>query len=67
MTSHYRDMMVEVLRDFDNNQHSDEFYNAISWIGLKNTEAWNDPSVDQSAINSIITNAIQNETHNCNN
>lgn len=38
MTSHYRDMMVEVLRDFDNNQHSDEFYNAISWIGLKNTE-----------------------------
>lgn len=35
MESHYRDMMIEALRDFDNNQHSDVFYNAISWIGLK--------------------------------
>lgn len=67
MASHYRDMIVNALKDFDNNQHSDAFYNAIAWMGLKNTEAWNDPSVNQSQINSIINNAIANETHNCTN
>ncbi|MGO2403589.1 hypothetical protein, partial [Mesonia sp.] len=65
MASHYRDMIVDALRDFDDNQHSDTFYNAIAWIGLKNTEAWNDPSVNQSLINLIINNAISNETHSC--
>ncbi|MFN4764671.1 hypothetical protein ACKGJN_16190, partial [Gillisia sp. Q332] len=67
MASHYRNMMIAALKDFDNNQHSPEFYNAISWMGLKGTVAWDDPSVNQSQINSIITNAITNETHNCTN
>ncbi|MFD2697618.1 hypothetical protein ACFSQ0_06405 [Mesonia sediminis] len=58
-------LIKNALKDFDNNQHSDAFYNAIAWIGLKNTEAWNDPSVNQSQIDSIINNAISNETHNC--
>ena len=67
MASHYRNMMIAALKDFDNNQHSDEFYNAIAWAGLKGTKAWNDPTVNQSQINSIITNAISNETHSCTN
>ncbi|MFN4764662.1 hypothetical protein ACKGJN_16145, partial [Gillisia sp. Q332] len=67
MASHYRNMMIAALKDFDNNQHSPEFYNAIAWIGLKGTVAWDDPSISQSQINSIITNAITNETHNCTN
>ncbi len=46
---------------------SDAFYNAIAWMGLKGTKAWNDPSVDQAAINSIINNAVTNETHTCTN
>ena len=67
MASHYRSMMGNALKDFDNNQHSDAFYNAIAWMGLKGTKAWNDPSVDQAAINSIINNAVTNETHTCTN
>tara|TARA_R110002020_G_scaffold202316_1_gene405412 strand:+ start:1039 stop:1434 length:396 start_codon:yes stop_codon:yes gene_type:complete len=67
MASHYRSMMAIALKDFDNNQHSDAFYNAIAWMGLKGTKAWNDPSVDQAAINSIINNAVTNETHTCTN
>ncbi len=37
------------------------------WLGLKNTVAWNDPSLDQTSINTIITNAKQNETYSCTN
>lgn len=67
MATHYRDMMIEALKDFDNNQHSDEFYNALSWVGLQGTNAWNHPSINQTAITASIINIIQNETHDCNN
>ena len=66
MATHYRDMVKEAIKDFDNNQHSDEFYDALSWIGLKNTVAWSS-NTNQSAINTIITNAMTNETKKCTN
>jgi hypothetical protein len=67
MASHYREMIVSALKDFDNNQHTDAFYNALAWIGLKNTVAWNASSTDRASINAIISNAIKNETHDCTN
>lgn len=34
MAQHYRQIIVEVLKQFDNNVHSDEIYNSLAWIGL---------------------------------
>lgn len=67
MAQHYRDMVKEAIKDFDNNQNTDEFYDALSWIGLKNTVAWNNPNINQTNINNIITNAIANESKDCTN
>ena len=81
MAEHYRSMIVDALKDFDNNQHTNEFYKALAWAGLKGTgatnpttglplnatEAWKNLTPTQRAdINSIISNTIQNETHDCN-
>jgi hypothetical protein len=34
MAQHYRQIVVQVLKQYDGNAHSDEFYNALAWIGL---------------------------------
>ena len=59
--------MADALSDYDDNQHSQEFYEALSWIGLKkDTVAWNNLSPEEQAnINSQIQNAMQNGP--CNN
>lgn len=66
IASHYREMIKIAVKEFDNNQHSEEFYDALSWIGLKNTVAWNN-NPNQLSINTIINNANSNETKNCTN
>lgn len=66
MAQHYINIMSTALKDFDNNAHDNTFYNALSWIGLKNTVAWNNlTQTQQDNINLIIQNAIQNENYNC--
>ncbi len=62
MAEHYIDIMADALSDYDDNQHSQEFYEALSWIGLKeDTVAWNNLSPEQQAyINSQIQNTMQN-------
>ena len=68
MAQHYIDVMVGALKDFDNNAHTDSFYESLAWIGLKGTVAWNNlPESQRNIIDQTIQNAIQNESHNCNN
>lgn len=60
MAQHYINIMSDALSDYDDNQNSQDFYEALAWIGLKDTVAWDDPATDQSSINTHIQNALQN-------
>ena len=35
MATHYRETIADVLKGFDNAQHSDAFYEALAWEGLR--------------------------------
>ena len=44
MAGHYRGVIKQGMRDFDmltGGYHSNEFYEALSWGGLKGTQSWN--------------------------
>jgi hypothetical protein len=34
MAQHYRQTIIQTLKEFDNNSHTDQFYNALAWNGL---------------------------------
>ncbi|MBF0694655.1 MAG: hypothetical protein IR153_06320 [Flavobacterium sp.] len=57
MAQHYRDVIINMLKEFDNNSQSDEVYEALAWQGLMNTTAWNNLDASQQAaiINTITT------------
>ncbi len=78
MAAHYRQTIVEGLKYFDNNNHTEEYYNAIAWEGLaqikdKNgdneliyTEAWKELSLsEQSKILQIISNEKKYGNKDC--
>ena len=52
MATHYRKTISNILRTFDNNQHSSQFYNDLAWEGLQGTTAWN--KLSNSERNRII-------------
>lgn len=66
MASHYRDIVSAVLAQYDNNQQAQNIYQALAWIGLKGTTAWNILSQqEQNSINTTISNYYQNATNVC--
>ena len=75
MASHYRNTIAKGLKQFDNGQHSDAFYNALAWEGLSEikdlngnqdkiyTEAWKELSTNEQQ---EILNTISYEKKNGN-
>jgi hypothetical protein len=60
----YRNVIKEALIQYDNNQHPEDFYNTLSWFGLKGTTAWNNLSQAQrDQINVSLQNIYQNEPY----
>lgn len=53
-----REILVEAMKEFDNQiidsggtipeYHTEDWYQAMSWYGLKNTRAWNDFKMNNS-------------------
>ena len=80
MAEKYRNTIKSALAQYDNNQHTDAFYNALVWSGLmgtgtynsttglydQSTAAWiNTPQVERISIHNTITNFQQNDTDIC--
>lgn len=79
MADYYRNTIAQGLKQFDNSQHSDSYYDALAWEGLAEikdanndyeliyTEAWKKLSTsEQQEILQIITNEKQNGSKECN-
>lgn len=80
MASYYRSTIAKGLKQFDNGQHLDDYYDALAWVGLNenlkdnnnqgatyNTLAWDSLKTDkQNAILDIIKDEKKNGNKNCN-
>ena len=55
MAQHYIDAIAGALKEFDQSQHSDSFYNDMAWGGLEGTTVWSNLSASER---NRITNAI---------
>jgi len=63
MAQHYRDIIEQVLEEFDNTQ-TDEVYEALAWTGLQNTVAWN--NLSQSERDNITQTVTDFNSNNSN-
>lgn len=67
MAAHYRTTIVEIRKEYDNNGHSNQFYNDLAWEGLHNTTAWDQESpAERTRITNAIINLKNNGNKNCN-
>lgn len=41
MAAHYIEVISDIVSEFDNNNHSRQFYEDIAWEGLHKTSSWN--------------------------
>ena len=57
MAAHYRETIADILKEFDGNQHSNQFYMDLAWEGLHGTVAWNNLSNSERT---RITNEVEN-------
>ena len=57
MAAHYITVIADILKEMDNHQRSNQFYNDITWEGLHNTVAWSRLSNSERM---RITNVISN-------
>ncbi len=64
MADRYRNTIKQVLKQYDSNAHSEEFYNTLSWFGLKGTAAWTNLTIQQrDQINNSLLNIYENEPY----
>jgi len=67
MAQHYVDIIKTAISEYDNNAHSQETYEAIAWMGLYDTIAWNNLTTEeQTRLETNINTFIQNDTNTCN-
>jgi len=68
MAAHYLSTITDGLKEFDANQHSQQFYESIAWIGLKGTVSWNKLSSNKrSQLNSEYQIFLSTGYKNCDN
>ncbi len=66
MAQHYVDIIKGAIAEYDNNAHSQETYEAIAWMGLYNTIAWNNLTpAEQTTLTENFNTFIQNDTNTC--
>jgi len=66
MADKYRGVIKEALKQYDKNLHNEDYYDALSWNGLKNTAAWNKLSdTEKTKILQTIQTIYKNGTY-CN-
>lgn len=64
MAERYRNVIKLALKQYDSNTHSEEFYNTLSWFGLKDTSAWTNLSQAQrDQINNSLQKIYQDEPY----
>ncbi|MGG8498158.1 hypothetical protein ACQY1Q_17290, partial [Tenacibaculum sp. TC6] len=65
MAQHYRNTIKEILIKFDSKQNND-VYEALSWVGLKGTIAWNNLSQsEKDKIEQVLKDFENNNKTNC--
>ena len=66
MAAHYRNSIVEILKVFQPGL-SNDVYNSLAWIGLHNTDVWNNLSErEKQRIWQSYSNFDNNGSENCN-
>jgi len=75
MATHYRETLADILKEFDNNQHPDQFYLDLAWEGLRYDGTtgnnaiftWTSlPQTEKERIEDVIDNYIEtNKNENC--
>ncbi len=68
MATHYRETIAGALKEFDNSQHSWQFYMDLAWEGLdhSNVPAWTALSSDErSRIKKVISDFVNSGSKTC--
>ncbi len=65
MAQHYRNIISQALKEFDNGNNPDSTYESLAWEGLYGTTAWNNSS-NTDKTNIINFNSdFKNSNNNC--
>lgn len=62
MADHYRNTIINGMKEFDQNAHANSFYDALSWRGLEGTTSWQSKSSqEQTNIRAVYQNLLQEQ------